>query len=149
MSDAARPRLNAAISAKPERRSAHRYRAEQDHQALGDGEDPAGEGERDQPAAGERSIRVRVVVSVPPMLAERVDPRHEQDGAQPERDEAGRESQPRIDTLRIHEPFRGEHEQTEGEHRRGVHHGHREPDPGRVSERAARAQEGHADQRLP
>ena len=89
-----------------------------------------------------------MIVSVRATRRERVDPRHEERGAQAERDEAGGEPQPRIDALGREEPFRGEHQDAEAEHRGRVHHRHRRADRDRLAERAAAADQVRADQRL-
>ncbi len=51
-----------------------------------------------------------------------MDPRDEQGGAETEGDQAGGEPEPRIDAFRREDPLRGQDQEAEAEHRRGMHH---------------------------
>ena len=84
---------------EPEGRPADRDRAEEDDERARRRQDPSRERERDEAPPGERSCRMRMVVSMPAPLRERVEPRDEQGGAETEGDEAGGEPQPRIDAF--------------------------------------------------
>jgi hypothetical protein len=89
-----------------------------------------------------------MIVPVSTTLRQRVDPRDEQGGAESEGDEAGGEPQPGVDPFGREDPLRREHQETEAEHRGGVHHGDRGAHGGSLSERAAAAHQVRPDQRL-
>jgi hypothetical protein len=78
-----------------------------------------------------------------------MDPRNEQHGTEAERDQPGREPQPGVDAFGRDDPFRGEHQEPEPEHRCGVHHRDGRADGDGLSERTAGADQIGADQRLP
>ena len=83
-----------------------------------------------------------MVVPVSPPLRERVDPRDEQRGAETEGDQSGGEPQPRVDAFGREDAFRGQDQEAEAEHRRGVHHRDRGADGGGLPERAVGCRSG-------
>ncbi len=101
-------------------------------------------------SVGGRSVLVRVVVlGVGPATAPRAEPRDEQARPQRERDQAGRQAEPRVDAFGREDLGHRQHDEPEREHRRRMHHGDRAPDGDRVSSPSAGAHQVGGHQCLP
>ena len=136
------PRLNAAIRTSPRAVRPIDTEPRRTTSALGDGRIPPANASATRPRRESGPVGMRMVVPVSPALRERMDPRDEQRGAETERDESGGEPQPRVDAFGREDAFRGEDQEAEAEHRRGVHHRDRGADGGGLPERAVGCRSG-------